>query len=104
MMKITIISLLLTLLIGCSTTKSNSIAIQKNVIMEFTVTKIQNEMDGQTIFLKNDKKEKYKTIISPANGNFVELNVGDKISIKVESTIKSTPTQLISKNIRVMNN
>lgn len=100
---VTTIALFLALLImGCSTSKSNSKTSNNESRMEFTVTKIQNKKDGQTIFMDNNKGGQYITIISPANGNWIELNVGDKISLTAREIMESNPTQFISKDIKVL--
>lgn len=87
---------------ACSATQENA-TINKNSRMEFIVTKIQNEMDGQTLFLKDDNGNKFTTIISIPNGNFVEVKKGDRISLIVKDTIKIKPIAIVSKDIKVLN-
>ncbi len=93
MKKLILFFILSILLIGCATTKTSS---------EFLITKIQSEKDGQTLFLKNDKGQVYTTIISPANGNFVNVNQGDKISLDIKEIMEMEPPAIISKNIRIV--
>ncbi len=101
--KITAFFLLTSLLIaGCSTSKTNNHSSNISNPMEFTVTKIQDEMDGQTIFMEDDKGGKFITIISIPNGNFVDLNIGDRISLTAEEIMESDPAQIISKDIKVL--
>lgn len=83
----------LIIMISCTTQKQHS---------EFLITKIRAEKDGQTLFLENDKGKVYTTIISFANGNFIEVNQGDKISLEIKDIIKMKPPAIISKNIRIV--
>lgn len=86
--------LLFTLLIACNT--------QKNYPNAYTITKIQAEKDGQTLFLKNDKGEVYITIISIPNGNFIKVQEGNVITFEVQDTLKMDPPALVSKNIKIV--
>lgn len=95
-------TVLLLLVMACNTSKNGAQTGDKAVQMELTVSKIQDEKDGQTIFLEDDRGEKYTTIISPANGNWVELSEGDKISLVATEIMESYPAQIISKDIKVM--
>jgi hypothetical protein len=70
--------------------------------MELIVTKIQNEMDGQTLFLEDDKGGQFTTIISPANGNWIDLTIGNRISLVAEEIMESHPAQIISKDIKIL--
>lgn len=88
---------------GCSASKSNSHPSENNKQMKFVVTKVQDEKDGQTIFLNDHKGRQYITIISPVNGNWIELLEGDKISLFAEEIMKSDPPQIIAKNIKILN-
>lgn len=96
---ITVIILLT--IISCRTTKNK---MDKNTTskMEFIINKIQNERDGQTLFLKDDKGGNYITVISPANGNFVDVKVGNRISLIAKEIMESDPAQIISKDIKVI--
>lgn len=103
MNKLLIVILTFTLLIeGCSTPKANKKSNNDLNKMEFVVSKIKNEKDGQTISMKDEKGGKYITIISPANGNFVKLKIGDKISLVAKEIMESNPVQIISKDIKVL--
>lgn len=100
----TFVSTMLVILIlaSCGTPKNNNGNMNSDNRMEFMVTKIQNEKDGQTIFLEDENEGRYTTVISPANGNFVDLKVGDKISLVAETIMESDPAQIISKDIQVI--
>lgn len=103
MKQLTVVFVFLALIAaGCTLPKANNNSLDKNSRMEFTVTKIQNEKDGQTLFMEDNNGGKFITIISPANGNFVELKVGDKISLVAEEIMESDPAQIISKDIKVL--
>ncbi len=94
-MKTLFVSLIVfTLLISCNTPKTFPNA--------YTITKIQPEKDGQTLYLKNDKDDVYTTIISIPNGNFIKLEEGNVITFDVQGTIKMNPPALVSKNIKVV--
>jgi hypothetical protein len=95
-------ALILIAMFSCNITKKN-IPVNKIERMEFTVSKIQNEMDGQIIFLEDDKGQTFTTIISIPNGNFVELKQGDRVSLIAEEIMEMDPPQIISKKIKVLN-
>ena len=86
--------IVLTLLICCNTSKTFPNA--------YTITKIQPEKDGQTLFLKNEKGDVYTTIISIPNGNFIKLEEGNVITFDVQDTLKMDPLALVSKNIKIV--
>ncbi|PIE78288.1 MAG: hypothetical protein CSA15_08575 [Candidatus Delongbacteria bacterium] len=97
-----ILTILITFTIySCQTTK-NKTTNDKNR-MKFIVSKIQNEIDGQTVFLKDDKGRNYTTIISIPNGNYIDLKVGNRISLIAKEIIGSAPAQIISEDIKVLN-
>jgi len=85
---------------------SKKIEIVKKAEMKretFLITKIRGEKDGQTLFLKNDKDEVFTTIIRIPNGNFIEVNEGDKISLEIKDVLeKMNPTVIVSKDIEVL--
>lgn len=94
------ISTLLITLFACSSPKNTP---KQNVDrMEFTVTHIQNEKDGQTISMTDDRGGRYITVISIPNGNYIDLAVGNKISLIAEEILESDPAQVISKNIEII--
>ena len=103
MKRITRILIILALLTiySCNTTPKNKTNSSNR--LEFTVSKIQNEKDGQTVFLKDDKNVVYTTIISPANDNFVDLEVGNRISLIAKKIMENDPAQIISTDIKVLN-
>lgn len=86
---------------SCNTIK-NKMNKNTDPRMEFIVHEIQNEKDGQTLFLKDDKGGNYTTIISPANGNFIDVEVGNRISLVAKLIMESDPAQIISKDIKVI--
>lgn len=93
--KITILLSLFFSLVSCNSVKN------KNT-MKFTIVKINNEKDGQTLFLENNKGEKFTTIISLANRNFVDVEVGNNISLVAKELLESYPVQIISTDIKVI--
>lgn len=105
MRQTTFISLLFSLALliaSCNTPKAGDSEEGQNSRMEFTVTKIQNEKDGQSIFMQDDKGGQYTTIISIPNGNWIDLTVGDRISLVATEILESHPAQIISKDIKVI--
>lgn len=97
-----LLALIIFAVYSCSTTQKSA-TLKKNSRMEFTVTKIQNEMDGQTLFLKDDNGNKYTTVISIPNGNFVEVKKGNRISLIVKDLIKMKPIAIVSRDIKILN-
>lgn len=93
MKKLALLLMLSALVISCNTTQKS---------LEFLVTNIQPEKDGQTLFLENEKGQLFTTIISPANGNFIDLVKGDKISLVTKEIIEMEPPLIVSKNIKVI--
>ncbi|MCA0960020.1 hypothetical protein LCL86_13255 [Muricauda ruestringensis] len=69
---------------------------------EYLVIHTKDEIDGQTVTVKDYNNKIYTTVISIANGNWVDLKVGDIISLEIEDIIKINPVHLISKNIKVI--
>lgn len=94
-MKHILTTVILIFLLSCNPKKTD--------IPSFTITKIKNEKDGKTLFLKNENEEVYTTVISIPNGNFVNVKEGDLISFKIEDTLQMTPPALISKEIKIIN-
>lgn len=90
------------MLLGVNSCISTKNSLTKNSRMEFTITKIQNESDGQTLFLKDDNGKKFTTIISIPNGNFVEVEKGNKISLIVKDIIELKYVAIVSKDITVL--
>lgn len=87
-------------LISCKTHKLNRANLEKDT---FQVVHINNEIDGQTLTLKNNKGQLNTTVISIPNGNWVELEVGSVVSIETGDIInKMNPPHLISKRIVVL--
>lgn len=84
----------------------SSCVVNKNSVslndIEFIVTHILNESDGQTITLRDNNKNEYKTVISIANGNWIFLDIGDIITLEIEDIIDFKPQQIISKNIKII--
>lgn len=71
---------------------------------ELTVTKINDEKDGETIQLIDNKKITYTMIVSIPNlgDDYVNLKVGNKIKVEGEY-IDSFPTQIFAKKIHLLN-
>lgn len=92
MRNLTLLFALLLILTSCAS-KQNS---------EFLIMKIRPEKDGKTLFLENNKGEVFTTIISIPNGNFIEVNQGDRISLEIKEIIKMNPPAIVSKNIQIV--
>jgi len=84
---------------SCNTVKHNYSALRKS---EFLVIHSKDESDGQSITLRSYNDNIYTTVLSIPNGNWVELQVGDVISLEIEDTIEMNPPHIISKNIKVL--
>lgn len=105
MRQTTVISLLFSLALliaSCNTPKAGDSEEGQNSRMELMVTKIHNEKDGQSIFMQDDKGGQYTTIISIPNGNWIDLTIGDRISLVATEILESHPAQIISKDIKVI--
>ncbi len=76
-------------------------AVKKESNM-FTISKIQQEKDGQTLFLKDNDNKVYTTIISIPNGNFIKVNEGDNIRIKIKEILDTDPPIIVSKHIEIL--
>lgn len=101
-MNINLIPLYLLILtfLACGSSQNNSSKV--NSTMEFTVTKIRSEKDGETLFLNDHKGVPFTTIISIPNGNYIALNEGDKISLKAVAIMESHPAQIISTDVKLI--
>lgn len=97
--KILIIVITSLLFISCNSLKHTSAYLNTN---EYLVIHTKDEIDGQTVTVKDYNNKIYTTVISIANGNWVDLKVGDIISLEIEDIIKINPVHLISKNIKVI--
>lgn len=86
--------IILVFILGCNSAKT-----ENNI---FTVSKIQQEKDGQTLFLKDSKNKVYTTVISIPNGNFIKVNEGDRIRIEIKEILETNPLIIISKKIKVL--
>lgn len=84
---------------GSNKTKSQTSNAER---MEFTITKIQNEKDGQTLFLKDEKGVEFTTVISIPNGNFVEVEKGNRISLVAKEILEMHPAIIVSEDIKVI--
>lgn len=87
------------LFISCNSFKQTSAYLNTN---EYLVIHTKDEIDGQTVTVKDYNNKTHTTVISIPNGNWVDLKVGDIISLEIEDTIKINPVHLISKNIKVI--
>lgn len=97
--KILIIVITSLLFISCNSLKHTSVYLNTN---EYLIIHTKDEIDGQTVTVKDYNNKIYTTVISIANGNWVDLKVGDIISLEIEDIIKINPVHLISKNIKVI--
>lgn len=70
----------------------------------FTITKVQPEKDGQTLFLKGKEGEVYTTVISIPNGNFIKVKEGDQVKLEIEEILDTDPPIIISKTIALIPN
>lgn len=100
-----LISIILSVIVltfnSCGSAKNKA---NDNKRMEFTITKIQNEKDGQTLFLKDDKNREFTTVISIPNGNFIKVETGNHISLIAREILERHPAIIISEDIKVLDN
>lgn len=100
---ITIALLLLVGLYACNTPKSGSQTETNGEQLQFTIIKVQDEKDGQTLFLKSATGAVFTTVISFANDNWVDgLKAGDRISLVAKEILEMHPALIISENIQVL--
>lgn len=84
----------------CKSAKSES-EMSKEIGV-YTIDRIQPEKDGETLYMTDEHGEPATMIISIPNGNYVEVAVGDQISVEIEAVMRSYPPQIIGKNIKVI--
>lgn len=99
-----ILSVIILAFNSCGSQKDKTKTIDNSGRMEFTITKIQNEKDGQTLFLKDDKGGQFTTVISIPNGNYVEVEKGNRISLVAKEILEMHPAIIISEDIKVLDN
>ncbi|WP_228237818.1 hypothetical protein [Allomuricauda sp. M10] len=68
----------------------------------FTVTKIEAGKDGKTLFLLDGEGDEFTTVISIPNGNYAEVNVGDKVKLDVAEVLDTNPMILITRSVVVL--
>jgi len=93
-MKIILQFVLAALLLGCNPSSGSR--------ETYYISKISQEKDGKTLYLKDQNNNDFTTVISIPNGNYIEVNEGDTISVEIESIIETYPRIIISKNIKVL--
>lgn len=103
-MKASILSIVLlaVLFTSCSSAKKKN-ELNNSSRSEYTITDIRNEKDGQTLFLSDDKGGKFTTVISIPNGNYVDVEKGDRISLVAKEILEMHPAIIISEHIKVLN-
>lgn len=68
----------------------------------FTITKVQPEKDGQTLFLEDRDGITYTTVISIPNGNFIKVKEGDQVQLDIEEVLDTKPPIIISKTVTLV--
>lgn len=90
-----ILAMVLLISVSCNTAKET-----KDV---YSITEIQQEKDGKTLFLKDSNGTEYSTMISIPNGNYVEVEVGDRVRLEInEILLDMEPILIISKSVEVL--
>lgn len=99
-----IIGLVCFLFTACNTVKENvdNAETPNSNTMVFTIDKIIQEKDGETLILKDEKGNIYTTVISIANGNYVEVGTGDKISLEAKQILEIDPPIIVSEKVEVI--
>ena len=87
-MKAAITIIIMTLFLACKAMKETN---------NYTITKIEQGKDGQTLYLKDSKNNMYTTVISIPNGNFVKVEAGNKIKLEIVKMIDTDPPIIESK-------
>ena len=93
--------LVILLSVGCNTANNDKNKVSKQRL-EFSVTEVHKQKNGLVIFMVDENEEKFITAVSVADGNFIELSEGDKISLIAESFSESNPVQITSKDIKII--
>lgn len=69
----------------------------------FSITKIEQGKDGKTLFLEDSEGTLYTTVVSIPNGNYVDVEVGDKVRLEINEILEDmTPILIISKSVEVL--
>ncbi|WP_318345556.1 hypothetical protein [Flagellimonas baculiformis] len=69
----------------------------------YSITSIQQEKDGKTLFLKDANGAEYTTVISIPNGNYVEVEVGDRVKLEINEVLEDMkPILIISRSVEVL--
>lgn len=89
------------ILLSCGSLKENTIK-EKKTEMEFTIKEIRNEKDGQTLFLSDNNGALFTTVISIPNGNYIEVEKGDRIQLTAKEILEMDPAIIISENIKII--
>lgn len=86
---ITMLSFLLT---QCSN-KTKDLTNTSNDV--YTVVNVKNESDSATVTLSDARGGKYQTVISIANGNWIDLEKGDRVKVSYEELLEMDPALMI---------
>jgi len=68
----------------------------------YTITKVQPEKDGQTLFLEDADGITYTTVISIPNGNFIKVKEGDQVKLEIEEVLDTEPPIIVSKTVTLV--
>ncbi|MDC6385782.1 hypothetical protein D2V93_08705 [Flagellimonas taeanensis] len=69
----------------------------------FSITKIEQGKDGKTLFLEDAKGTVYTTVISIPNGNYVDVEVGDRVQLEINEILEDMdPIIIVSKSVTVL--
>jgi uncharacterized OB-fold protein len=69
----------------------------------YSITGVQQEKDGKTLFLEDATGTEYSTVISIPNGNYVEVKVGDRVKLEINEVLEDMePILIISRSVEVL--
>ncbi len=69
----------------------------------FSITKIEQGKDGKTLFLQDAKGTVYTTVISIPNGNYTDVEVGDRVQLEINEILEDMdPIIIVSKSLTVL--
>lgn len=70
----------------------------------FSITKIEQGKDGKTLFLEDSEGTLYTTVVSIPNGNYIDVEVGDKVRLEIKEIVENMdPIILITRSIEKLN-
>lgn len=89
-----ILMLLFILVIPCNNPSKDTV---------FSITKIEQGKDGKTLFLVDSEGTEYTTVISIPNGNYVEVEVGDRLKLEIKEILGDMePIIVLSRTVEVL--